>query len=143
MRAVEFLQKIAQIFSSDILLEFCDNAVFASLISLTEEYPYNNLLQLRVDQLVSLALEKVENNIVLEHIMDNSGLISLILKVANQDAKYTFEASKSEINLGYTVFVRKWAKRLKDLCEQDCEPVKQAVQCAPEVEQYLDGDLKL
>ena len=74
--------------------------------------------------------------------MDNSGLVSLILKVANKECNYTFESSKAEINLGYNVFVRKWALRLKELQEQDCEPVKQGVQSIPELQAYFDGELK-
>jgi co-chaperonin GroES (HSP10) len=63
-------------------------------------------------------MEKIESGIVIEHIVENSGLINLILKVGNSESKLTFENSKMKVNLGYTVFVRKWAGRLEELVEQ-------------------------
>ena len=51
MRALEFLQKILQAFESEILLQFIDASVYKTLVYLIEEFPYNNLLQLRVDQI--------------------------------------------------------------------------------------------
>ena len=142
MRAIEFLQKISITFSSNLLLEFVECGIFSSLMQLLEEFPFNNLLQLRVDQLMSKAMEKLDSGIVLEHIVENSGLLNLILKVGNEESKLTFENTKMKINLGYTVFVRKWASRLQELIDQGSQTVKLAVESIPELEKYFNGELK-
>lgn len=84
-------------FESDILLEFISQAVFKSIVLLVEEFPFNNLLQLRADQIFTKALDVKTGpgRLAVTHILEETDLIKLMLQVANQECLYQFPHTKA------------------------------------------------
>jgi hypothetical protein len=63
-----------------------DAKIYKSLMTLLVDFPYNNLLHLRIDQILTTTLDpKNYQSHVLENIMDDSGLVQLILQAVNHE----------------------------------------------------------
>ena len=51
-----------------------------------EEFPYNNLLHLRVDSIIMASLDAKNHSLtVVENITDSAGLATLIMKAQNKE----------------------------------------------------------
>ena len=145
MRVVEFLNKIMTSFSVMIQFEIQDQKIFKLLIDFVEEFPYNNLLHLRIHSILMLALDaKDGDSRVIENILDDSGLANLVLRTANKEGlTMQFPATGNHVGFGFTIFVQRWATQLKLLLEDKNSAVVDSIESIPEITRFLYNELQM
>ena len=73
-RIVEFLSTSVQVFSNDILNLLIDSSAFDILLDSMEQHPFNNVLHLKLSEIIHAALESEDEKII-AHLLYNTSMI--------------------------------------------------------------------
>lgn len=114
LRLVEFLAQCSATFGKDIHVVFEEIDLFNVLIYHFEEYPFNNILHMKVSEIFENVFEANEEDII-SHILSSTSLLSKIFTISREKKAIIFRGTNNVCNAGLLVFVRKLANNLNTL----------------------------
>lgn len=114
LRLVEFLAQCSATFGKDIHLVFEEIDLFNIMIYHFEEYPFNNILHMKISEIFENVLDANEEDLI-SHILNSTSLLSKIFQISREKKTITFKGTNNVCNSGLIVFVRKLANNLNTL----------------------------
>ena len=139
-RVVEFLADAFKVFFRDIQATFVESDIFNTLLFYFDMYPYHNVMHMKVNEIIMLALEK-NSDALINHFLYQTCLIKKILDNSMDGGLYRFQSTGLTLNKGYIAFMRKIGNKLADL-QKTNEEVANFLDSIPEWSDYYQNDLQ-